>query len=436
MINKRLLIVATIFFYVSCGQKELGIDQISMRNGLAYQVNKDNPFTGKVIHKLENGQVLISGAYSNGKKDGKWSEFYQNGQIKLKEEFKDGHYDGIVENFMENGIMKSHETYKDNSLNGACEYFSDNGTLIKKATYLNDELHGEFKENYANGNPKIITTYQNNKVVLDYSSYFENGNKELEYSIHNGKYSGDYIEYNFDSTVRTHHLYSDTSKINKGTWKKYWINDSPTKESNNDYSIIKFDSKGSPSESVKFYYKNGRLKSEGYFSSIDPDIREGKHLWYYDNGNIKLEGDFINDRKEGIWQLSYKENNMAGNKICQKVEYKNGKMHGKFEWYNIMYLNISDKYDLAHLINYTYGRRLSGGMINSTGNGGRWWKVEGQLVDGKFDGEFKIWDRNWGPHSLPKNIYKKHTWANGKMIWNGEDRYGGEKYFKPDGTQI
>lgn len=433
---KKFIFSIAILILVSCGQKEVDISQVSTRNGLVYQVNENDPFTGIVIKKLDNEQILISGSYKDGQKNGIWTEYFRNGQIEKQEEYNNGVYNGVVEKYIENGTKLSHEYYKNNELDGKCEYFSNNGILIKSAIYSNNILNGEFIENYENGNPKIITNYNNNQITSNFTSFYENGNKELEYTINDGHYVGDYFHYNTDGLTRKHYFYSNDIKINKGKWTIYYDNNwNEVNQPSKYYRIVNFDSNGKPvGNIIDYFQKDNSKQMEGHYLSIEPDIKEGKHTWYYENGNIKLEGNFINNEKDEIWILYYKDNNMAGNKICQKVEYKNGILNGKFEWFNIMHINISDNYELKHLIDYKYDQKFYSGMINSTGNAGKWWKVEGQLVNGKFDGEFKIWDRNWGTHSQPKNRYKKNIWDNGKMTWNGEGKYGGEQYFNPDGT--
>ena len=50
---------------------EVPREQIVMRNGLAYEVNSQTPFTGIAV------------------------DYYENGQLEYKENFKDGRRDGL-----------------------------------------------------------------------------------------------------------------------------------------------------------------------------------------------------------------------------------------------------------------------------------------------------------------------------------------------------
>ena len=52
---------------------------------------------------------------------------------------------------------------------------------------------------------------------------------------------------------------------------------------------------------MKDYFMNDTLQGIAYYSSIDPEIIDGKYFEYFDNGNIKAEGHFKQRLKNGIW---------------------------------------------------------------------------------------------------------------------------------------
>ena len=64
------------------------------RNGLVYLPNQQEPFTGNNLCKYENGQKKSEGKFKDGKKEGKWTEWYGNGQIWSEGNYKDGKKDG------------------------------------------------------------------------------------------------------------------------------------------------------------------------------------------------------------------------------------------------------------------------------------------------------------------------------------------------------
>lgn len=419
MTMKKTIYATVILLFTtltSCSQKEVDMEQLVDRNSVKYEVNNDKSYTGKAISKYTNGQVKIEGYYVNGLQDGLWVEYYKNGTPQFKTHFKEGMY------------------------NGTRDIYFEDGSLQVKSTYINDKRHGTYIKNFSNGNPKERSEFNNGKRIGTYLEYFENGNTKISYTKdeHNN-FKGDYITYNQDGSIQKHIFYDSSDRaINKGTWKRFWDYEFHLVDIPSTYkSTVSFDDNGKPNTNTVFYYSNGKKYMEGYYSSIEPDVKDGEFKWYYKNGLLRQEGKYINNRKNGVWKLYYKERNMAGTKLCQLAEYKDGVLNGKFEWYNIDYLNISEEAELEKQIffNYKYGRKLMSGFQNSTGNGGRWWKVEGQIKNGKLDGIFKVWDRNWGTNSLPKQRYKKHIWNNGRMISNSESN-GTENYFNADGTKI
>jgi antitoxin component YwqK of YwqJK toxin-antitoxin module len=425
--KKITLILATLLL-ISCGQSEINLNEISNRNGLAYQVNKTKPFTGKVFSKLENGQILISGSYKDGRKDGEWTNFFRNGQIKKREKFSKDMYNGLVELFLENGQKISTETFNKNELEGISEFYNQNGVLVKKVNYNKGQLDGDYIENYDNNKPKIIATYKNNSITSRYSSFYQNGNKELEYTINNNSYINDYISYNYDGVVKKHYYYTNSNKINKGKWLiNYNSNWDEIKEASTYYRLINFDDKGKPKGKVIDYYNNNSIQMEGYYSSIEPDIKNGKFKWYYKDGNLMKSVNFINGKENGLAESYYETTNIGGkNKIHQKVNFNNGELEGKFEYWAGKYQK-----DLPVIVNYYVAQNMGRGQ---------WWKLEGNCKKGKFDGTFKLWwryrtNRRNEPYIMP--AYLKHVWQNGNLTWNGVNEYfniNGKKLTSDDRT--
>ncbi|MCD4793707.1 MAG: hypothetical protein K8R54_10760 [Bacteroidales bacterium] len=70
---------------------------------------------------------------------------------------------------------------------------------------------------------------------------------------------------------------------------------------------------------MKDYFMNDTLQGTAYYSSLDPEIIDGKYSEYYDNGNIKAEGYFKHRLKDGIWTYWTKEG-----KIEKTIKYIDG----------------------------------------------------------------------------------------------------------------
>jgi antitoxin component YwqK of YwqJK toxin-antitoxin module len=76
------------------------------------RIYKDGILLGETKYD-ENGQKESEGNHKNGKKNGKWTEWYINGQIYVEGNYTDGKQDGKTTNWYENGQIMSEGDYKD-----------------------------------------------------------------------------------------------------------------------------------------------------------------------------------------------------------------------------------------------------------------------------------------------------------------------------------
>lgn len=71
---------------------------------------------------------------------------------------------------------------------------------------------------------------------------------------------------------------------------------------------------------IKSYYKNGKIKSEGW---LQKNHKEDYWFFYHENGNKKEEGHFV-ENKKSKWWLFY----TAKGEIVKKVEFRNNVEEG------------------------------------------------------------------------------------------------------------
>jgi len=459
--NIRLLSLLTLLIF-SCSetQKELPLDQLVKRNGLMYEVNKEKPFTGNVFVKFKNQQYALRGSFDEGLKTGEWTQYFENGQINrrssykdsllsglsesytekgqltLKQNYIDGELDGLEEQYFENGDVKSKIEYGKGQLNGLHESYAENGQLVIKATYLENRKNGRYISYYPNGNPDIIADYQNDNQVGEYIEHWSNGNKKKLYNrTEEGTFIKDNILYNEDGSVQKHTFIPPSGKtINKGKWKKYWTSDWNVVTAPAEYmSTVGFNDKGRPNTAVTYFYRNGNVYSEGSYSSIEPDIRDGGFKSYYPDGSIKTKLTYKNNKKHGVCESYYAQNNLSKkSRLLERVHYRNGQLHGAYELWNGSYES-----DLPFLVSYQVAQM--GGYKNGVGSK-KWWKLEGNPVNGKFDGTFKLWwryptNRRAEPYNMP--AYTPHNWSKGRLTFNGyNSRKGGLDYYDSKGNLL
>ena len=112
---KKLLPILFVLIITSCS-KEVPLEQTVVRNGITYEVNSKEPFTGTTVSYHENGQYEYKEKYKDGEVDGPWESYFENGQLKFKGNYKDGKLEGLWEKYDENGELEYKENYKDGEL--------------------------------------------------------------------------------------------------------------------------------------------------------------------------------------------------------------------------------------------------------------------------------------------------------------------------------
>ena len=109
-----LLAISLPLLLGGCGEKE-AVDHklIEERDGIAYFLDSDTPYTGKTISLYKNGKLSRERKYKKGKAHGLWVYWHNNGQKYSEGNYKNGKLDGLVSEWFENGQQRLHQTYKD-----------------------------------------------------------------------------------------------------------------------------------------------------------------------------------------------------------------------------------------------------------------------------------------------------------------------------------
>jgi antitoxin component YwqK of YwqJK toxin-antitoxin module len=98
-------------------------------------------FSGKRSNDTfdNEGHLLQTGNFKEGKNHGKWTWFYQNGAKKLEGSFNMGSREGVWITYNKNGSKITESNYRNDKLNGKHTIWDDNGNLVEVINYLNDE---------------------------------------------------------------------------------------------------------------------------------------------------------------------------------------------------------------------------------------------------------------------------------------------------------
>jgi|AntAceMinimDraft_14_1070370.scaffolds.fasta_scaffold10487_4 antitoxin component YwqK of YwqJK toxin-antitoxin module len=98
-----ILTVLIAIFAVGCGEKVVDYDKIVERDGVFYEVNSEEPFTGRAVAWYENGQKEGESVFLNGRPHGKSTGWYENGQKEVEKEARHGKRIGKTKRWKENG---------------------------------------------------------------------------------------------------------------------------------------------------------------------------------------------------------------------------------------------------------------------------------------------------------------------------------------------
>jgi antitoxin component YwqK of YwqJK toxin-antitoxin module len=107
-----LILPLPLLALTSCAHPEVLASELIERNGIAYQVDSNEPFTGSSVKFHENGQLKNRTNYRDGEKEGLNEWFWENGQLGQTGSLKGGKKDGPFEMFNQNGELTRSVNYK------------------------------------------------------------------------------------------------------------------------------------------------------------------------------------------------------------------------------------------------------------------------------------------------------------------------------------
>lgn len=188
------------------------------------QTDKQGRRQGKWLEYYENGQVRYCGRFKNDMPSGEFLYYSEDGKLIAKNKFtKDGH-ESESEMYAADGKIVAKGNYFDKKKNGKWCYFSDNdgslilvehydnGLLVGKSVvyapgtsivveeieYVKGRRQGRYNKFYDNGVPMIEAYYQNDCLEGDYVSYYPNGIQKTEGRYHQGKKTGAWKTYDLE----------------------------------------------------------------------------------------------------------------------------------------------------------------------------------------------------------------------------------------------
>ena len=111
-------------------KEAVDVDSLEARDGLLYQPNESEPFSGWSKMMYDSGQVQELSQFKDGVEDGPYTSLHENGQKKSEGTYKNGVDDGPLTEWHENGQKASERTFK-NGEEVSGKYWNSRGEEVE-----------------------------------------------------------------------------------------------------------------------------------------------------------------------------------------------------------------------------------------------------------------------------------------------------------------
>jgi len=226
-----------------------------------------------------NGQPSVIATFFNDKPDGIRREFDKDGNI-IK---------GYVFN---NGVLSAEGiTDMEGKRNGKWKEFYETGELKAEGTYKNSARVGDWKYYFPDKSIEVVGSYnQRGEKTGEWQWFYPNQQLMMTENYEDGVLEGEYWEYDEEGKVLVKGQYIEGEQ--DGFWH---FQRGIGFEEGNFYDGMRIGT-------WKTWYENEHLLSE---IEYDHDLMNGKYTIFYPNSVIKRIGNYVNGEREGTWSDYY-----------------------------------------------------------------------------------------------------------------------------------
>jgi len=235
----------------------------------------DNKKNGLWKYSNIDGIVYFQGNYLDDKKNGTW-KYYRNQKPLAVVYYKDDMTDSICQSFFENGNIQARIGYTSGQKNGIYELYYDNGQLAEACQYAYNQVADTLKRFYRDGSVQFIFQYKYGNIYNVLAMNDSLGKKQDFGTFAEG--TGILKRYYSDGKICSEVQYTHNGL--NGTATLYQRNGKPASV----YNYVNSKRSGKQTE----YDKNGLAEYEGECVN---GFKTGKWTTYR-NGNILYEKEF------------------------------------------------------------------------------------------------------------------------------------------------
>lgn len=282
------------WFYEDNKEKEVGRYANDKKHGYFKTFDRD----GNLLETLKyQDGILIPDPEELAKLDIK-REYFSNAQVKTEGSYNKGVREGVHRSYNMEGKVEAATIYSKGKIigqgivdsegrrQGKWKEFYDSGELRSEGAYVDGQRKGVWVFYYKDGKEEQRGNYHKGKPDGDWKWSYANGQTWREESFYEGLEEGLATEYNDTGKVVSKGNYLDGEKEGE------WIIDLGDHREEGAYVA------GQKNGVWKHYFPTGKLKFEGKFTQ---GMEDGKHVFYFENGKMKTVGHFKFGLKEGDW---------------------------------------------------------------------------------------------------------------------------------------
>ena len=187
--KKPILILISLLLLTGVSESK-EVSYLHERNGIKYEVNSEEPFSGTHIEYDENGQRRTT--YRNGKPKGLFTTWFKNGHRQKEYEgyLNNRNREGLWTWWYENGQKREEIDYRNSKKEGLSIVWYENGQK-------------EYEGNFIDGKKEGLWTYW----------YKKNGQKKFEGNLIDGKKEGLCTWWDKEGNVTETEIYKDDELV-------------------------------------------------------------------------------------------------------------------------------------------------------------------------------------------------------------------------------
>lgn len=353
---------------------------------------------GKYIEYYDGKTIESEANYVEGKIKDSYKSFYKNGSLEKENTYLDGKLIKYV-NYFANGKKSSESIYNDKEEIESYSYYDTNDNKYFEEKYNSNKLKSGLQFSKDNKNPIeislsskqfIMKDFEQNQLAVgkfekenkvgEWNHYYSSGRKKLQEFYSKGIQTG--LSYNYEGTGLIYEIVNYSNDTINGLYEVY---DNGILDRTFSYE------NGIQTGPIKTFYKNGKLKSEGFRI----------------NGNTNYE--LLSYRQDGT--ISRKEKYLENELNSLKTYNLKGELENNFD-----YLKKTGKFNFNYyngtttIINELINGELNGKAIEKD-------KLNYPITETNFINGVR--HNNYKDYSPLGTLYRESNYYNGLL--NGID---------------